>query len=252
MMSRWGGIIPPPVIRRVAEVKDESIHLPEASPWTTDEPAWAHLLRANHQRQPQKSVIPREVLRPLDADDFVWPSMAEILAAQAMTAEKPPGKAKHNPNNEIWVGARLWIPRDATCLIQRMLVIAHCGSMGHRGEDVMYSHIRRQFWIDNLKQLVQNFVRECSMCPLVKGERVIQRPHSELWHAERANEGLHFDFLFMGDSFGPMKYILVLKDDLTHFCELIACEAPTADVVVTALLDWHKRFGIPETWISDQ
>ncbi|KAF0717166.1 hypothetical protein As57867_002454, partial [Aphanomyces stellatus] len=86
MMSRW-------------EVEDESIHLPEASPWTTDEPARAHLLRANRQRQPQKSVIPREVLRPVDADDFIWPSMAEILAAQAMTAEKPPGKASGRTQN---------------------------------------------------------------------------------------------------------------------------------------------------------
>lgn len=62
---------------------------------------------------------------------------------------------------------------------------------------------------------------------------------------------LHYDFLYMGDSMDTTLYVLVLKDGLTHFCELIACDSPTSDVAVQALLDWSKRFGTPEILMSD-
>ena len=42
------------------------------------------------------------------------------------------------------------------------------------------------------------------------------------------------------------------KDDLTHYCELVACDSPTSTVAVDALMKWAKRFGMPRVWISDQ
>lgn len=51
---------------------------------------------------------------------------------------------------------------------------------------------------------------------------------------------------------GACKYVLVLKDNLTHFCELVACDSPTSVVAATALVDWWKRFGAPSVLMSDQ
>ncbi|POM74796.1 Hypothetical protein PHPALM_8188 [Phytophthora palmivora] len=51
---------------------------------------------------------------------------------------------------------------------------------------------------------------------------------------------------------GECKYVLVLKDGLTHFCELVACDTPTSIVAATALVDWWKRFGAPSILISNQ
>ncbi|KAE9347544.1 hypothetical protein PR003_g6879 [Phytophthora rubi] len=42
-----------------------------------------------------------------------------------------------------------------------------------------------------------------------------------------------------------------MKDEATHFAELVACDGPTSEVAAAAILDWHSRFGIPPTWVSD-
>ncbi|GMF43511.1 unnamed protein product [Phytophthora lilii] len=59
------------------------------------------------------------------------------------------------------------------------------------------------------------------------------------------------DYLFLGETYGTTKYVLVLKDELTHFCELIPADSANSEVVVASILDWFKRFGLPESWESD-
>ena len=81
---------------------------------------------------------------------------------------------------------------------------------------------------------------------------MIQRPHSQLWHARQPNEGIHFDYLYLGKALAGPKYVLVLKDDLSHYCELVACDEANADVVVEALMQWASRFPMPKVWVSDQ
>lgn len=56
----------------------------------------------------------------------------------------------------------------------------------------------------------------------------------------------------MGDSSGQSKYGLVLKDGLTHYCELVACDSASSVAATAALVDWWKRFGAPKTLISGQ
>ncbi|KAE9205031.1 hypothetical protein PF004_g17671 [Phytophthora fragariae] len=55
----------------------------------------------------------------------------------------------------------------------------------------------------------------------------------------------------MGESYGQSKYLLVLKDHATHYCELVVADTADISVVTEALLDWHSRFGIPPEWVSD-
>lgn len=49
-----------------------------------------------------------------------------------------------------------------------------------------------------------------------------------------------------------VKDVLVLKDSLSHFCELFPCSSPSSSAAVTALLDWTKRCGRPGVHVSDQ
>ena len=96
------------------------------------------------------------------------------------------------------------------------------------------------------------FPQDVRAVPTCEGGRIIQRPHSQLWHARQPNEGLHFDYLYLGKALAGPKYVLVLKDDLSHFCELVASDEASADVVVEATLRWASRFSMPMVWISDQ
>jgi hypothetical protein len=45
---------------------------------------------------------------------------------------------------------------------------------------------------------------------------------------------------------------LVLKDNLSHSVEVVLSERRDHVVVVHALVDWYKRFGVAETHVSDK
>lgn len=262
LLSRWGGT----VIRPKIDQARRSTPPPgagAASESTTNSTACVAVVQTRRRGQKRRWSKPRPTmssshqtqpaLRPMDADGFVWPTIHELVALQGK-AQVPP-RAARDDVGDVWrIEGRLWVPpcESAQGLLQRLLVVAHCGSMGHRGRTPMLLHLRRLFWIDRLEHHVDQFLRRCLLCKHVKGGRVIQRPASQLWHATKVNEGIHFDYLFLGAALGGNTYCLVLKDDLSHFAELVACERADASNVVKALLAWASRFGMPRVWISDQ
>lgn len=106
--------------------------------------------------------------------------------------------------------------------------------------------------MDNLIQQCWRFLSRCLLCKHVKCGNVFPRPWGTSYNPAERNELLHSDFLYMGDSTGACKYVLVLKDGLTHYCELVACYSPTSAVAAVALFDRWKSFGQPTKVISDQ
>ncbi|OWY98193.1 hypothetical protein PHMEG_00031098 [Phytophthora megakarya] len=186
--------------------------------------------RKHLETETNKRVVTMTPLRPLDAESFVWPTINEIGEMQAL--HTAPKRAAVD-SDELWrVEGKVWIPRDAN-LTQRILIIAHCGRHGHRGIHVMEDHIRRLFHIDGLSKIVSDF------------------RSNEIHHTFERNATLHWDFLTLGDSFGSSRYVLVLKDEATHYVDLVACDSPTSEVAATAILDWYSRFGAPNVWVSD-
>ncbi|GMF39813.1 unnamed protein product [Phytophthora fragariaefolia] len=220
MISRWAGNHSP-TVKRLKTVR--------ASPPTTAE-----------------SVSP---LRPLDDEHFVWPTLQELREIQAEYL--PPAGAVRTEDGLLTLHDRLWIPPDATELLQRLCIVAQCGAQGHRGQHAMLAHLQRLFAIDHVAAVVAKFVKDCLLCLYSKGGKIIPRPWSETINCSTRNGVLHFDYLYMGESYGNSKYLLVLKDHATHYCELVVADTPDSTVVVEALLAWHSRFGIPPNWISD-
>ncbi|KAE8881240.1 hypothetical protein PF005_g26844 [Phytophthora fragariae] len=47
---------------------------------------------------------------------------------------------------------------------------------------------------------------------------------------------------------GGLKYVLVLKDGMSGYVELVACLQATVDTAYRALIDWFKRFGVVHQW----
>ncbi|OWY97616.1 hypothetical protein PHMEG_00031810, partial [Phytophthora megakarya] len=180
-------------------------------------------------------------LRPLEDEGFVWPSRDEVIEQQKRWCGSNLELVAAD-DGALCADGKLWIPSQAKQLIQRLLLIAHCGIQAHRGEQVMITHLRKHFAIDNVAKWVKQFLRLCLLCKHVKGGKLIQRPWSDPAEVGDRNEVLHMDFLSMGPTYGSACYLLVLTDELTHFCELIACDSASSEVAAAAVLDWAKRF----------
>ncbi|GMF50340.1 unnamed protein product [Phytophthora fragariaefolia] len=61
---------------------------------------------------------------------------------------------------------------------------------------------------------------------------------------------MHRDYLYLGESYGEAKYVFVLKDELTHYCELVAADSANSQTDVAAVLDWHKRVMLMENQLD--
>ncbi|KAE9043464.1 hypothetical protein PR003_g6175 [Phytophthora rubi] len=211
------------------------------------------------QLRPEELQLPLEEPRLyLQPDpDFQWPSEAEIRSLQQdVRARDPslvPEEVTYDEARQLLIddGNTVWIPEDATELQQRLCIVAHAGAGGHRGATTTATALASHFYRKTLKSDVATFVAGCLHCMVTVGGRV-PRPHGETLMATKPNELLHFDFLTMIKDDHGTKYVLVLKDGMSGFVELVACVAATSDQVYIRLLDWFKRYGIVHQWVSDQ
>ncbi|OWZ11512.1 hypothetical protein PHMEG_00015452 [Phytophthora megakarya] len=112
---------------------------------------------------------------------------------------------------------RIWIPTKESRLLQRLLVIGHCGAQGHRVREALMNVIKRRFFVRHLSAVIKSFLADCLVCQHGKGEKVVNRPWAETFRCNKRNGALHWDFLRIGESYSNYKYLLVLKDDATHF-----------------------------------
>jgi transposase InsO family protein len=103
----------------------------------------------------------------------------------------------------------------------------------------------------NVRDDVDTFIKKCIHCLMSNGMKV-PRLLAETLRATKPNEVIHFDYLSLPRAETGESYVLVLKDGFSGYVELVPSRLCTTDVVVQALLDWFKRFGVVEAWVSDQ
>ncbi|DAZ94257.1 TPA: hypothetical protein N0F65_004969 [Lagenidium giganteum] len=165
---------------------------------------------------------------------FVWPTWEDLRASQQRHRRARPVDARLE-DGLAWVGESVWVPAQDREMILRLLLIAHCGAQAHRGEHVTLEVVRRKFAMDYARAHVKRFLGNCLICKHVKWGKLLMRDWQTTVPATKRNEYLHLHYLSMGPSYGDTKYVLVLKDELTHYCELVAADQATADVAVEAL-----------------
>ncbi|POM71618.1 LOW QUALITY PROTEIN: Hypothetical protein PHPALM_11786 [Phytophthora palmivora] len=144
-----------------------------------------------------------------------------VLAQQQHQGDAPDGPTQ--------LDEAIMVPRNSKSLTKRLLVVAECGNQGHRGLHVMVEFLSRHFALANLRQTVTRFINPCLLCKHVKGGLVVQ-PRGR---AKRVA------YLYISESYGNAKYVVVLKDELTHFCELVATDTTDSHTEVAAILDWN-------------
>ena len=139
-------------------------------------------------------------VRPLQQEEFVWPDMEEISATQMEHLNNSGLKnVTTDENGVIRLNDRIWIPIQATNLKTRLMVIAHCGSAGHRGINATMSAINSRFTWRNMSKDIKDQCQKCLHCVVTRGGQVMPRPLGSAMQATTRNEVLSFDFMYVSD-----------------------------------------------------
>nr|CCA17015.1 PREDICTED: similar to OSJNBa0011F23.1 putative [Albugo laibachii Nc14] len=146
---------------------------------------------------------------------------------------------------------RIWIPDGAADLQQRLCVVAHAGSAGHRGLTKTMNVLSNHLVWSSMNHDVKEFVLRCLRCLLSRGGKC-PRPFGEPLRSTKPNKILHFDYLAMPRGDDELCYVLVLKGRMSGFCELVPTTMANTDVTVHAILDWFIRYGLVSVWVSDR
>jgi hypothetical protein len=182
---------------------------------------------------------------PKPNQTFEWPTWEEIKTAQ-QNSESIPSDLKLDDESNLYKTdkGQVWISNES--LANRILIIAHSGSSGHRGYDSTKKIICDRFWWSDYLSDIKYFVSKCLHC-LRTYSGTVPRPFGEQIHGKHPNEVIHYDFcLVLG------QYILIIRDDLSGFTRLRLCISADSSSVATHLLDWIADFGIPKIQVSDQ
>ncbi len=192
------------------------------------------------------------IVQPLK--NFEWPDRETIAGSQTKHG-RPPEADKYELRDGLWYlknTTTVWIPIEDVELQTRLCIIAHYERGQHRGQNSTKTKLEKYCYWPGMKHSVREIVRDCLPCRLARTQSTFKRPWGEHEPPKTRNDLIHFDFIYMGPSQVGEKYLLVLKDGFSHFCELIPTDEPTAAVVVDALLQWIARFGIPKRFMSDR
>jgi hypothetical protein len=209
---------------------------------------WADLLSRWQTKDSGHPLLASLNLRtPTTLEDFSWPSLDEIRSAQLNHESTPESLVLHE--TLLSKEGRIWVP---THILQvRIMIIAHCSLSGHRGIDVTLKLVEKRFWWEMMKSDIRDFVLNCLHCSVNKAQ-VVPRPFAEQMHASERNEIIHYDYLYVNNRNPNFSYILVIKEDLSHFVRLIPAKTCDHFAVAEALMDWYADFGCPRVHISDQ
>jgi hypothetical protein len=148
---------------------------------------WADILSRWQEKLCEKPVFASMNLSvPTTLNDFEWPSVLEICEAQKSQTNIPAGLEF---SEELFrKDGRIWVPTHD--LQTRIMIVAHCASSGHRGGETTSQIILKNFWWENIRKDVQEFVMNCLHCTVNAGQ-VVPRPLSEQMHASERNEIVH-------------------------------------------------------------
>jgi hypothetical protein len=103
------------------------------------------------------------VVAPPPSQDFVWPTWEEIVEAQRSSPFIPPDLVYEDEKDLYQTESeQVWIPNES--LAQRIMIIAHSSSSGHRGYDSTKQIIRERFWWKDCFSDIKFFVSKCLHC----------------------------------------------------------------------------------------
>lgn len=114
------------------------------------------------------------------------------------------------------------------------------------------NNITGRFWWKKLAQDDDCFANSCLQCMAAEPGEIVPLPLRHALHATTPNEIIHFDFCYIGQSTGPEKYVLIIKDDLTSYVWIMPVRNIDAVTTAECLLKCFATFCTVRAWISVQ
>ena len=107
----------------------------------------------------------------LRGDEERWPSLQEIREAQEAVSADVVSRHHLVSQDGLLTDAagHIFVPANPAHLRARLLVIAHAGAAGHRGQRVTERDLKARFIWSELAQQVSEFVRQCLLCCKTRG-----------------------------------------------------------------------------------
>ncbi|XP_063895318.1 uncharacterized protein LOC135118122 [Helicoverpa armigera] len=126
---------------------------------------------------------------------------------------------------------------------------------GHPGVSRMFERIKSMYWWKNMRQDIEDYVKNCKSCQINKPLRQINR--APMIITSTATKPLEKIFL---DIVGPLpetyefkyKFILTIQDDLTKYSQAYPLLTCSADETAKKLVHFISHLGIPKMIITDQ
>ena len=119
----------------------------------------------------------------------------------------------------------------------KLLVTAQSGQSGHRGKEATLSILNESCTWEKIEEDCAEFVEVCLNCMTGKTEHKIPRPLSMIVDGTRLNEVIHndFDFLYMGTGIDGLKYVLVIRDDLSSYLCFIPTKTANSEAAANGI-----------------
>lgn len=152
-------------------------------------------------------------------------------------------------NGHVWIG-------DNSALKTKVIAALHSSPIGgHSGIMPTYHKVKHLFHWKGLKQDVENFVKQCTICQQAKHE--LSHPAGLLQPLPipaGAWQDISMDFVEGLPTSGGCNVILVVVDRFTKYAHFLPLKHPfTAAQVAQVLLDSVvKLHGVPRTMLSDR
>ena len=191
------------------------------------------------------------IVPSLQEKEFTWPDINSIKNAHS-EFKKECKKLCLDRDGIYRSNGRVYVPKSSLELKLKLLVVFHCGDMGHRGQLSTESVLSEEFVWESLKEDVKEFVNGCIHCLMTRTGETIPRPLGCALHGTKPNEVVHLDFLYMGSSFSTLKYLLLMKDDLSGYVWIKGFESANAEAAAELVSQWVASFGCMKWMVTDQ
>lgn len=93
------------------------------------------------------------------ADEIEWPTL-QLIKEEQYYIQNIPLDASLDPEGLILMNENVWIPRDSSELILKILVSSNCGSLGHRGPSATLSILRERFYWKGMENSASMFLTD--------------------------------------------------------------------------------------------